>query len=598
MEYYVDIETDSLSPKVIWCVGVEDSEGNYEEFREAEALRSYLTNLNGTSVFYAHNGIRFDYPVLRDLWDIDLRDFGTQRDTMVMSKLAMPRRDGGHSLDNLGSLVGHRKIDFHDYSRYSEAMSEYLRQDCKVLGKVVALLHRELKQFSEDSVDLEHKVAEIIHQQELNGWLLDSKGAYELLGTLKEKINDATETVRNTFRPKATLVKEITPKVKKDGTLSVVGLKCYGDHATEIVGGPFSRIEWQELNLGSGAQVGERLVAAGWKPTEFTEKTKIPVVNYETLEEAAAEIPEAKAIYDYLLLDKRRSQVESWVEHLGDDGRVHGRVDPMGAVTGRMTHNSPNVAQVPSCDAPWGHECRSLWIAPEGYCIVGADASGLELRMLAHYMNDPEYIREILEGDIHWTNTLALGFFDEGTIRVTDETHPDYNEHKKYRNIAKTFIYALIYGAGDPKIGSIVGGGRKEGEELKAKFLAAFPALEELIDKVQRIASNSGSVPGLDGRRIPVDSLHSALNRLLQGGGAIVMKKALTIYDEYSKLWSLDAQRVGNIHDELQDQVLLSHSRKAGILMVESIKAAGTQLNMRCPLDGEYKIGPSWAETH
>ncbi len=583
MEYYVDIETESLSPKVIWCVGVEDSEGNYEEFRDAKSLRDYASSVS-SGTWYAHNGIKFDYPVLRNLWDIDISHYGIQRDTIVMSKLATPRRDGGHSLDNLGALVGHRKIDFHDYSRYTPEMSEYLRQDCKVLGAVVSLLHRELRQFSEDSVDLEHKVAEIIYQQELNGWLLDAKGAHELLGTLKERINDATEIVHSTFRPKATLVKEITPKVKKDGTLSVVGLKCYGEHATKIVGGPFSRIEWQELNLGSGPQVAERLVTAGWKPTEFTEKTRVPVVNYETLEEASEAIPEAKAIYDFLLLDKRRSQVEQWIHYLGPDNRVHGRVDPMGAVTGRMTHNSPNVAQVPSCDAPWGHGCRSLWIAPDGYCIVGADASGLELRMLAHYMDEPEYIKAVCEGsqengdDIHTLNQHAAGL--------------------SKRSEAKTFIYAFLYGAGDAKIGSIVGGNASDGKDLKAKFLEGVPALGALITKVQRIASNSGSVPGLDGRRIPVDSLHSALNRLLQGGGAIVMKKALTIYDEYSRLWSLDAHRVGNIHDEMQDQVLIKDAKKAGYLMVESIKAAGTQLNMRCPLDGEYKVGSSWAETH
>jgi len=242
-----------------------------------------------------------------------------------------------------------------------------------------------------------------------------------------------------------------------------------------------------------------------------------------------------------------------------------------------MAHRNPNMAQVPAVYSPYGKECRSCWTVPEGYKLVGIDASGLELRMLAHYMADEEYVNEIINGDIHTANQQFAGL--------------------KSRDEAKTFIYALIYGAGDEKIGSIIKGNRNDGKRLRERFLTGLPALRTLKERVDR-AAEKGYLKGLDGRKILLRHKHAALNTLLQGGGAIVMKKGLVILDNYIRLNTLDAKFVANIHDEWQIQVKESQADFVGRLGVEAIEKAGEYFKMRCPLTGEYKIGDSWYETH
>jgi DNA polymerase I-like protein with 3'-5' exonuclease and polymerase domains len=235
------------------------------------------------------------------------------------------------------------------------------------------------------------------------------------------------------------------------------------------------------------------------------------------------------------------------------------------------------MAQIPSSSSPYGEECRSCWIVDEGYSLVGADASGLELRMLAHYMKDVDYVREVCEGDIHTKNQNAAGL----------QTRPQ----------AKTFIYAFLYGAGPAKIGSIVGGGRQEGEQLIGSFLDNTPALKALRAKVERMAEK-GHLPGLDGRRLFVRSTHSALNTLLQSAGAIVMKQALVILSNKIKKDKIDAHFVVNVHDEFQLEVRRDQAEIVSKLAVESIADAGVLLELNCPLTGDYKIGSSWAQTH
>jgi DNA polymerase I-like protein with 3'-5' exonuclease and polymerase domains len=277
------------------------------------------------------------------------------------------------------------------------------------------------------------------------------------------------------------------------------------------------------------------------------------------------------------MLQKRVAQVQSWVDALEIDGRVRGYVNTIGAVTGRMTHSKPNMAQVPASYSPYGKECRSLWTVPHGYWLVGCDASGLELRMLAHYMNDDTYTNEILTGDIHTANQLSAGL--------------------DTRDQAKTFIYAFLYGAGDEKIGSILGGGASIGKKVKKKFLDNTPALKSLRERVAT-ASKRGYLIGLDGRRIHVRSEHSALNTLLQGAGAIIMKKALVLLNNYAILKGIDYKFIGNIHDEIQTEVHESDAKVFGEIAVKAIQEAGKELNLNCPLDGEYKIGENWNATH
>jgi DNA polymerase I-like protein with 3'-5' exonuclease and polymerase domains len=277
------------------------------------------------------------------------------------------------------------------------------------------------------------------------------------------------------------------------------------------------------------------------------------------------------------LYQKRIAQIQSWLDALEKDGRVHGSVIPNGTITGRMSHNHPNLAQVPSVHNPFGKECRACWSVEEGNVLLGVDASGLELRMLAHYMNDKEYINEVVNGDIHTTNQKLAGL--------------------ESRDTAKTFIYALVYGAGDEKIGSVVGGTRKKGKELKERFLNNLPTFKTLKDRVQR-AAKRGFLKGIDGRKIYIRHEHAALNSLLQGGGAIVMKKGLEILERKLKLRGMDFKFVANIHDEWQLEVPDTDANNIGDLAVLSLREAGEHFEMRCPLDGEYKIGGNWSETH
>ena len=267
----------------------------------------------------------------------------------------------------------------------------------------------------------------------------------------------------------------------------------------------------------------------------------------------------------------------------GDDGRVHGKVITNGAVTGRMTHSKPNMAQIPNAGSLYGPECRQCWTVEDGNVLVGCDASGLELRMLAHYMKDEDYVRTVTEGsskdgtDVHTVNQRAAGLAT--------------------RDNAKTFIYAFLYGAGDAKIGSIVGGSARDGARLKEKFLEQTPALGRLLSRVASIATK-GYVPGLDGRRIWVRSEHAALNSLLQGAGAIVMKKALVIFNDKIKKNKWPVKLVANVHDEFQFEVPEHLAEVTGEAAKQSIIEAGVFFKLRCPLDGEYKYGKSWRDTH
>jgi len=572
-----DLEADGLNPTKIWVLiaKVLGKHGRYKQFyRDDVANFSDWLRDVGADEIIGHNIIGFDIPVLKKLHNFSFN--GKITDTFVLSRLFKPHREGGHSLKNWGITLNDYKGEYNDWSRLTTEMVDYCIQDVKVTEKVYSSLAHEGKFFSTESIRLEHKVQRIIHQQEVNGWLLDERKANILLAKLTQKLQEVTHEVRRVFRPLPVFVREIHPKTKKDGSLSVVGLKWL-DSFERIIGGPFCRVDWDEFNLGSRKQIARYLQFFGWKPKVYTDKGNVKV-DESVLENV--NIPEAQLIAEYLMVQKRIAQVTSWLDAVKpDDGRVHGRVNTIGARTSRMTHSNPNMAQVPASYSPYGSECRAVWAVPEGYKLVGCDASGLELRMLAHYMNDKEYTHELLNGDIHTANQLAAGL--------------------QSRDTAKTFIYAFMYGAGDAKIGDIAGGrSARYGKKLKAKFLDNTPSLKALRERVVSTAEDRGYLKGLDGRIIYVKSPHSALNYLLQGAGAIVMKKALTILDKNATIEGIDYKFIGNIHDEFQTEVKEEEAERFGTLAKEAIVDAGIQLGLRCPLDAEYKIGTDWSMTH
>ena len=576
MELVFDIETDDLNATKVWCI-VAQNPVSGEVFKfPPDKLEEGYQFLQTADKLIGHNIIGFDIPLVEKFGNVDLSD-KIVIDTLVLSRLFNPTRDGGHSLETWGYKLGYPKIEFEDYLNYSEDMLTYCVRDVELNTKVLQELRKESRGFKKDCIDLEQGVAKIMKQQEQDGFAFDMQSALTLLAELREKKQQIEDEVHSTFKPKWVDTKQVTPYIKKDGNLSKRGMtdeeyqRCLDTNNFN----PFMRQTLQEFNLGSRKQIGEYLIDFGWNPDRFT-PTGQPIVDEKTLSKIT-HIHEAKLIADFLLLQKRIAQIDSWVEAVKDDGRIHGFVIPNGTITGRMSHRNPNVAQVPSIHSPYGKECRACWTVPEGHKLVGVDASGLELRMLAHYMDDKEYINEIINGDIHTTNQNFAGL--------------------KSRDQAKTFIYALVYGAGDEKIGSIIKGSRAEGKRLRERFLSSLPTYRTLKERVDRAASKN-YLKGLDGRKLYIRNKHAALNTLLQGAGAILMKKALVNLDSVLKLNAIDHRFVANIHDEWQIEVKESQADFVGETAVKSIIEAGEHFNLRCPMDGEYKVGGNWSDTH
>lgn len=566
----LDIETNMAHDVIHLCVTQDIDTGEVKVWKAPTGLWDYLKD---ATLIAAHNGISFDFPILNKLWKTKI-GLKQAYDTLVVSRLLEPTRENGHSLDAWGKTLGERKLDYsatwswlanrrEEYSGecfdnpHVQLLEYYCIRDVSVLCRTYLHLQQLVSDqgFSKDSVDLEHQVASIISKQERNGFKLDVVHATCLLSELKGKMSAINDKMQETWPPYE--VERISEKTGK--TLK-----------PELV----------VFNPASRQQVADKLIGLGWKPTKKTEKGSV-IVDESTLQ--GLKWPEAQMIAEYFMLQKRIAQIESWLEVVADDGRVHGRVITNGAVTGRMTHMKPNMAQIPNSGSPYGPECRQCWTVEEGNVLVGCDASGLELRMLAHYMKDDKYVKTVTEGsskdgtDVHTVNQKAA------SLQTRDQ--------------AKTFIYAFLYGAGPAKIGSIVGGNSAAGQKLIDAFLKGTPALKRLRDKVSLYASK-GYVPGLDGRKIWVRSEHAALNSLLQGAGAIVMKKALCILNDTIKKNNWDAKFVANVHDEFQIECKADIADLVGQAGKQAIIDAGLAYNLRCPLDGEYKVGRNWRETH
>ena len=542
----------------IWCIICKHN-NTYYQFKE-DRLTRFEEFIKKTKEIIGHNIIGFDIPVLNKYFGYDLFKNCKVTDTLVLSRLLNPMIEGGHSLKNWGEKLYHKKTEFDIFDKFSEEMLTYCRNDVNLTEKLYKFLCKKMTDFGE-SIALEHKVAKIIQRQHQKGFLIDVVGAHMLQAKFQEDMNNLQLIVRKTFPP-LKVETEFIPKSNNKTRGYVKGV-------------PFTKVKYKEFNLGSRQQIAERLILLGWKPKKKTDKGHT-IVDEKVLSEIKT-IPEAELIKKFLTLQKRIAQVSSWIEAIREDGRVHGKVITNGTVTGRMSHQSPNMAQVPAVYSPYGKECRALWIVNKGYKLVGVDASGLELRMLAHYMNDKGYTNEIINGDIHTTNQINAGLGS--------------------RDEAKTFIYALIYGAGSKKIGSIIKRSEGDGERVKEKFLRATPSFKRLRERVDGVAKKRW-LRGLDQRKILIRHPHAALNTLLQGAGACVMKKALTRVEEYVIKNRIKAFPIVNVHDEFQYEVEESRAEEFGKLGVQAIIDAGKELNIRCPLDGKYKIGNNWAETH
>ena len=631
MQLVFDVESNGLLSEAtkIWCMVIQDvATGKQIEVvfdntptttpKQAEQQRKNNCNqtalalsgiYNQTTEIIGHNIIDYDLPLLEKLFGYTPNDNITITDTLILSRLGNPDRlrpsqmardgvkAGPHSLAAWGYRVGVGKPEHEDWSTFSDDMLHRCREDVRINAKILPLLLTECAGFGE-SIPIEHEVQRIISQQERTGVYFDRDRAVEYIEQLRSKVCTIDERlVRRLPRHARRVGVSVTKPFKKDGTLSKMVEDWRIDpfdpeHPMDMtgieaswVGGPFTRIEYYQTDLNSDKQVKEWLLSIGWKPKEWNiskltgDKTspKLTPDSFVSLPENLGVLLKERVTWRH-----RASQIQGWVDRCRDDHCLPAGANPLGTNTGRMRHRT--VVNVPKAAdfIPFGKEMRSLFESRPGRRFVGHDASGLELRMLAHYLDDKDYTEQILNGDIHSYNQRLAGL--------------------PTRDSAKTFIYAFIYGAGDAKLGSIINGSKADGTRLRNQFLSALPKLGQLIDKVKK-ASLRGYLIGLDGRKIFMrkDSngdvmQHKALNTLLQCAGAVIMKKSIVILDHSAT--DLDAMKVIDMHDEGQADVSVKDAELYAVLAVQSIVQAGTHFNLNIPLDGEAKIGANWAETH
>ena len=544
MKVVLDIETDQLDASVVNCIVAKNVDTNVYTVFDPSNMHVFKNWSKDIDKYIMHNGLSFDAPVLNRLLGVEIKP-SQVTDTLILSQMFNPLREGGHSLGAWGDRFKFPKGSINSFATYTHELRKYCQQDVDITHKLYEHLKKEGQGFSKSSIDLEHQVRVIVDQQERNGFYLDVKKAMSLYNTLRDEANELEKWGRIRFDP-----------TRKD-------LK--------------TKIKYIPFNIGSRQQIADRLMEIGWKPKKHTDKGNV-IVNEEVLD--GIDLPEAKKISRYLLLQKRIAQIKSWIEACDDnDSRVHGRVLTLKTITGRMAHHSPNMAQIPAVRSPYGKECRECWTVenPYTHSIVGTDASGLELRCLAHLMNDANFTEEVLNGDIHTANMKMAGLTD--------------------RDQAKTFIYAFMYGAGASKIGKIVGKGAKEGQVLIDRFLSNMPALKRIRDGVTK-AGMRGKIKGIDGRLLHVRSPHAALNTLLQGAGAVVCKLWLVNMNKRIQASGVDAKLVASIHDEYQYEVAKKDVQKFGSITKDAMKDTEHQLQMKCPLDNEWKEGTTWAQTH
>lgn len=587
-----DIEADDLLLKAskVFCVATKELGGTETKLWGPDQLVDAYHYLLTADRIIAHNGITYDVPVLERLigGPRNLPRLPKCIDTLLLSRFVYPDEKnhpiGGNSLEAWGNYLHFPKGVCTNFTVYTPAMGKYCCRDVDLAEKVYLHLIPKAKAYS-DQFRMETEVAELIATQIQTGIGFDIHKAEELIQTLlieTAKIADQVrEYIPDTYETKSTPEywsvqtgeQELRFKTKKEAQEA-------GFKPAQIKRGP-NKVVRISFNPGSRKQIYEYLIDKyEWKPTEFT-PTNQPVVNESVLEEL--EYPEAKLFLRYMMLDKRLGQVQSWIDSCRD-GNIWGSVITIGCQTTRMSHSDPNLAQVPNAKAEFGLECRDLFRPPTPFeLLVGVDASGLEYRLLASYLakyDNGETIRILLNEDIHTANQRAAGIDS--------------------RDDAKTFIYAYIYGAGLAKIAKILKCSLERAEQIINSFNANMPALEMFKNAIEAEITRKNGIIGLDDRLIPVRSVHAGNNTKLQSAGAIVMKKALLIHHQKNRdLFEQGKYRyVLNVHDEFQMATYPEYVETLGISAVEAIREAGVYYDLACPLDGQYKVGKTWKETH
>jgi len=630
MRLIADAEADGLYPSCIWVVVTKDVDtGEVHKWRRPDLdPKSFLDYTADCTQWVFHNGLGYDVPHLNRLIPGLRIDPDTVIDTQVLSRLFNYSLPGGHSLDEWGLRLGKHKIKFDKWDELTDEMVVYCERDVEI----TYLLFKKIEPFLnrddwKKAIYTELQMAHICQEMHENGFSFDIDKAKSLHTDIVRQLADLNAIIQKSFPPKTQLIGEVTPRLTKHGTLNRSDFRWVkdGDLSDFTADAPFSRFEWKEFNPGSPNQIVDRLNEAGWKPYEKTKGHieelrkgkkgdkerlrhfaqygwKCSEGNLSTLPEDAPE--GARKLRDWLLLDSRRSSLEEWIGCFNaETGAIHAKLWHIGAWTHRMSHSNPNLANISrvkigpdkqpvyGLEGGYGAEFRSLFKAATGYKLVGVDAEGIQLRILAHLMQDQTFAEAIVTGDkanetdIHSMNRKALG------ANIC-----------KDRDAAKTFIYAFLLGAGIDKIAVILECSREEARIARDNFLEAYPGLKRLKEETIPLDAKRGFFRGLDGRAVQCNSEHLMLAGYLQSGEAIIMKTA-------NLLWRKALQKerlmrwlfqVNLVHDEFQTSVLDKPSLPEYVAEVQkqSIADAGVALNLFLPLAGSSSIGLNWMQTH
>ncbi len=626
----LDVEADGLQPTKIHCVVCRDVEtGEHRVFRSHEGLAEYLTRFD---CIVGHNSINYDTPVVSRLWGVPV-EARRNLDTLILSRLVNYSRPEGHSLEAWGRTLGFEKVgeDIKDWSRWTQEIEDRCVADTEINRRLFLHLQKYVDSPKwQEAIRTEHDIASVCLDIHNNGFAFDIDKAKELYHYITKEVGRLDEELQTAFPPRTKFIKEYLPRPTKFGTISRSSVPRGFDCAELTVGAPFSTFIYEPFNPGSPKQIVERLNEAGWKPFEKTKGHKdalrsrdkealkkfsvygwtVSEANLETLPPEAP--PAAKTLTRWLTLRSRRGKIEEWFAAYRDSTkRIHGTINSIGTWTHRMSHTDPNMGNIPTAKPQDTDEykrindtMRECWVAASGAYLVGVDADGIQLRILAHYMEDPRFIEALVKGrkedktDVHSLNAVALG------------------EPCKGRRDAKTFIYAWVLGARIPMVAHILACSRDEAETADANFRRFYPGLGNIIENVVPAKTRVGYVEGIDGRyillskkKLETNPVGAVLGAWLQNGESVVMKKANLLWRSQLEKEGLlkFVKQVNYVHDEWQSEVYGDYDLALHVANVQSdsIKTVGELYGLKCPLAGsilggheKIAIGRNWLETH